>query len=103
MLNVISSTSGEISKKNLKTRMIMELCQHFGQVATNSLPPRHTESINQPLIEEDHRLWLLKCVANSYLTIRLSTYGKQYTEMVVDCGRPSQRHHLTKQILFNNK
>ena len=102
-LHVTSQTSRQISKKNLKTRMIIEFCQHFGQVATNSLPPRHTESPNQPLIEEDHRLWLLKCVANAYLTIRLSTYGKQYTEIVVNCGRPSQRHQLTKQILFNNQ
>ena len=103
-LHVTSPTSGQVSnKRNLKTKMIIELCQHFGQVATNSLPPRHTESTNQPLIEEDHRLWLLKCVANSYLTIRLSTYGKTYTDMVVNFGKPSQRHQLTKLILFNNQ
>ena len=103
-LHVTSPTSGQVSnKRNLKTKMIIELCQHFGQVATNSLLPRHTESTNQPLIEEDHRLWLLKCVANSYLTIRLSTYGKTYTDMVVNFGKPSQRHQLTKLILFNNQ
>ena len=77
-LYVTSPTLDQVSnKRNLKTKMIIEICQHFGQVTTNSLPPQHTESTNQPLIEEDHQLWLLKCVANSYLTIRLSTYGKK--------------------------
>ena len=103
-LYITSPTSDQVSnKRNLKTKMIIEICQHFGQVTTNSLPPQHTESTNQPLIEEDHRLWLLKCVANSYLTIRLSTYGKNYTEKVVNFGKPSQRHQLTKLILFNNQ
>ena len=54
-LYVTSPTSDQVSKKrNLKTKMIIQICQYFGQVTTNSLPPQHTESTNQPLIEEDH-------------------------------------------------
>lgn len=60
---------------NLKKKMVLEVCQHFAQDATDALPPRH-ERTDEPLIEDDHRLWLVKCVANSYLTLRLSTYEK---------------------------
>jgi hypothetical protein len=102
-LYVINQPNQINTKKNLKTKMILELCQHFGDVATKLLPPQHEISINEPLLEEDHRLWLLKCVADSYLTLRLFTYGKHYGETVINFGKPSQRHHLTKMILFNNQ
>ena len=84
---------------NLKKKMILEVCQHFAQDATEALPSQH-EPTEEPLIEDDHRLRLLKCVANSYLTLRLSTYGKHYTETVVNFGQPSLRHQFTKLILF---
>lgn len=87
---------------NLKKKMILEVCQHFAQDATEALPSQH-EPTEEPLIEDDHRLRLLKCVANSYLTLRLSTYGKHYTETVVNFGQPSLRHQFTKLILFNNQ
>ena len=84
--------------------MVMEVCQHFGQVATNLLPPLHQVSLHdEPLIQEDHRLWLLKCVANCYLKIRLFTYAKTYCETVINFGKPSNRNHLTKMILFHNQ
>lgn len=92
------------TKKNINTKMVMEVCQHFGQVATNLLPPLHQVSLHdEPLIEEDHRLWLLKCVANCYLKIRLFTYAKTYCETVINFGKPSNRLHLTKMILFHNQ
>ena len=58
-LYVINQPNHINTKKNLKTKMILELCQHFGDVATKLLPPQHEISINEPLLEEDHRLWLL--------------------------------------------
>ena len=34
------------TKKNINTKMVMEVCQHFGQVATNLLPPLHQVSLH---------------------------------------------------------
>ena len=101
-LYVINQPNQINTKKNLKTKMILELCQHFGDVATKLLPPQHEISINEPLLEEDHRLWLLLCVADSYLTLRSFTYWKHYGETVIHFGKPSQRHHL-KKLIFNNQ
>ena len=102
-LHVVNQPNHINNQKNLKSTMVLELCHHFGQVATSLLPPPHEVMMNEPLLEEDHRLWLVKCVADSYLTIRLSTYGKHYGETVINFGKPSLRHHLTKTILFNNQ
>ena len=102
-LYIASPNSDQVSnKRNIKTKMLVELSNRFSQIAINLLPSLHEDSTFFPL-NEDHRLWLLKCVADAYLTIRLHTYGKSYTEMVVNSGEPSQRHQLTKFILFNNR
>ena len=81
--------------------MVLEGSQHFVQDTTDALPPQH-EPTDERLIVDDHRLWLVKRVANSYLTLRLSTNGKHYTETVVNFGQPSLRHQFTKLVLFNN-
>ena len=75
-LHVTNQPNQITKQKNLKTKMVMELCAHFGQVATTLLPPRHEDMLNEALLKNDHILWLLKCVADSYLKIRLSTYRK---------------------------
>ena len=44
-LYTASPNSDQVSnKRNLKTKMLVELCNHFSQIATNLLPPQHEDS-----------------------------------------------------------
>jgi hypothetical protein len=45
---------------------------------------------------------MVKYVANTYLNPRFSSYAKIYSKAVVNFGKPSSRHHLTKTTLFLN-
>jgi hypothetical protein len=67
------------------------------------LPPNHLPAAVNEMPSEDHRLGLVKYVANTYLNQRLSSYSKIYSKAVINFGKPSSRHHLTKTILFLNQ
>ena len=53
--------------------------------------------------EYDHVTSLLSLVVQKYLNMRLKTYAKKYSEMIVHKNMPSTRHQLTKLILFRNQ
>ncbi|CAB3983915.1 Hypothetical predicted protein [Paramuricea clavata] len=88
-------------EKKLKQRMIMEVCQHF-VMDSKQLFDDHQEGANENVFEDDHRTLLIKLTADKYFTLRLFTYSKRYNETVVTEGKPSNRHKLTKLILFRN-
>ena len=53
------------------------------------------------LIEEsDHLTTLMRVITKKYLSTRLKTYAKKYTEVVAHGNQPSSRHELTKTVLF---
>ena len=52
--------------------------------------------------EMDHLSCLLRKISSNYLKMRLKTFGKKYSEMVVHKNEPSLRHQLTKTILFHH-
>ena len=54
------------------------------------------------LAEVDHRSTITRTVSNKYLQLRMATYAKRYSEMIVHKNIPSSRHLLTKEILFRN-
>ena len=53
--------------------------------------------------ECDHLSSLLRLITKKYISLRMKTYGKQFTEMVVHRNNPSIRHELTRTILFRNQ
>ena len=53
--------------------------------------------------EHDHVTSLLRLVFQKYLNMRLKTYAKKYSEMIVHKNMPSTMHQLTKLILFRNQ
>jgi hypothetical protein len=59
--------------------------------------------MNEIGFEDDHRVKLVKYVADKYFTLRLFTYGKRFCETVIQNGKPSDRFQLTKLILFKNQ
>ena len=91
-----------ISEK-LDTKLILEVSRYFGQEKPELLPPYHIPEAVNKMPAEDHRLCLVKYVANSYINLRLSSYAKIHSNAVINCGKPSSRHHLTKTILFLNQ
>ncbi len=60
----------------------------------------HEEDINGRVSEDEHRTKLVKHCADQYFTLRLFTYAKRFNANVVQKGQQSDRHRLTKLILF---
>ena len=64
---------------------------------------KHTQHYYEHTVgERDHLSSLLKMVTKQYLDVRMNTYAKKYTAEVVHKNIPSNRHHLTRTILFSN-
>ena len=53
--------------------------------------------------ESDHLSSLVRLIVRKYLSLRLKSYGKRFTEMVVHGDAPSVRHTLMKAIIFKNQ
>ncbi len=54
-------------------------------------------------VECDHLSTLAKSIIKKYLTLRLKTYSKRYSQMIAHKNQPSLRHSLTKAIIFRNQ
>ena len=92
------------NEKNLRSKMILEVCHHFiVDESRQTLFEDHEQGMNESVFEDDHRVKLIKYTADKYFTLRLFTYGKRYCETVVQNGQPSDRYQLTKLILFKNQ
>ena len=98
---VIEQVKGITTEKNLDLKIQYGVLKHLGPGVFESGRAHFFEhTIGQ---ETDHLSSLLRKVTSSYLSLRLKTYGKKYTEMVVHKNVPSMRHNLTKTILFCNR
>ena len=95
--------NGISNAKNLKTKMILEVCNHFLLGGNNSVFEDHEMGLNADVEENDHQIKLIKWTSDKYFTLRLFTYGKHFSETVVQNGMPSARHQLNKLILFRNQ
>ena len=104
ILYVSNETFDQINiSEKLDTKLILEVSRYFGQEKPELLPPYHIPEAVNEMPAEDHRLCLVKYVANSYTNLRLSSYAKIYSKAVINFGKPSSRHHLTKTILLLNQ
>ena len=91
------------SEARLKEKLALDVCSHFIMDKRQNIFEDHELGLNESVFEEDHRSALIKLVADKYFTLRIFTYAKRYQETVVTKGQPSDRHKLTKSILFKNK
>ena len=92
---------GVTPEKNLDLKIQYAVFKQLGpSVFTDSLSHYFDHILGA---ECDHLSSLLKLVTQKYLTLRLKTYGKRFTEMIAHKNDPSIRHHLTKTILFRNQ
>jgi len=58
-------------------------------------------SCNVPLFDRPHKMLLISLLVKKYLSIRLHSYGKMYSTEILN--PLSNRHKLTKHILFMNQ
>ena len=92
---------GITSEKNINLKIQYAILKQLGPNIFNS---SSTHFFEHTIGEEcNHLTSLVKLVTQKYLSLRLKTYGKRYTEMVVHQNEPSLRHELTKTILFRNQ
>ena len=91
------------SEARLKEKLVLDVCSHFIMDKRQNIFEDHELGLNESVFEEDHRSALIKLVADKYFTLRIFTYAKRYQETVVTKGQPSDRHKLTKSILFKNQ
>ena len=95
--------NGISNAKNLKTKMILKVCNHFLLSVNNSVFEDDEMGLNANMEENEHQIKLIKWTSDKYFTMRLFTYGKHFSETVVHSGMPSARHQLNKLILFRNQ
>ena len=100
----VSKDGRQISSGDrLRSKMIVEVSNHFflDKASGSTIFSDHDPEMNN--VNDDHRVKLIKHTADRYFTLRLFTYGKRHCETVLQEGKPSDRHHLTKLILFKNQ
>ena len=100
--NVSKSTYNMPNQKKLKEKMVKEVSHHFADKVPMGNEESHDSCINETLFD-NHRLYIVKCIADQFLKLRLFTYAKTYNERVVREGLPSRRHQLNKLTLFRNQ
>lgn len=54
---------------------------------------------NDSILERPHKMILISLLINRYLSVRLKSFGKQYSALV---NTTSRRHKFNKLILFSN-
>ena len=91
------------SSDGLRSKMIVEVINHFfvDISSRSTVFSDHDPEVND--VNDDHRVKLIKHTADRYFTLRLFTYGKRHCESVLQAGKPSDRHQLTKRILFSGQ
>jgi hypothetical protein len=72
--------------KNLKSKMILEVCHHFLLDGNKSVFANHELGANKDMIEDDHQVNLIKWQQTNIIHYKcLFMYGKHYTPPVEIC------------------
>ena len=98
---VLWEGKGMSFKKNLKKRIESAVLEQLGLDIFATSQDHFFE--HALATESDHLSALLRLITLKYVSLRLKTYGKRFTEMVAHKNVPSLRHTLTKAILFKNQ
>ena len=88
-------------QKNISLQIEMALLKQLGPTIFSYIEGHF---FDHTLIEEsDHLTTLMRVITKKYLSMRLKTYAKKYTEVVAHGNQPSSQHELTKTVLFRNQ
>ena len=98
---VVWQGNGISREKNLDLNIQYVVLEQLGHdIFTDSPAHLFAQSVG---VECDHLCSLLKVVTQKNLSLRIKTYRKWFSQMVVHKNQPSLRHELTKTILFRNQ
>ena len=98
---VLWEGKGMSFRKNLKKRIESAVLEQLGlDIFATSQDHFFEHALGT---ESDHLSALLRLITLKYVSLRLKTHGKRFTEMVTHKNVPSLRHTLTKAILFKSQ
>ena len=98
---VMTNEIGITNEKNLDLKIQSAVLE---QIGVDVFPSFRTHFYEHRIGHKmDHLSCLLRKISSNYLKMRLKTFGKKYSEMVVHKNEPSLRHQLTKTILFRHQ
>ena len=98
---VIDTERGITTEKMIDLKIESAVVQQMGNALFSSVDGHYFyHEIGQ---EMDHLSSLMRTIVQRYVRLRLNTYGKLYTQMIVHKNMPSLRHQLNKTILFHNQ
>ena len=98
---MIDTERGITAEKMIDLKIESPVMQQLGNGIFNNVDGHYFDhEIGQ---EMDHLSSLMRTVVQRYVRLRLKTYGKLYTQMIVHQNMPSLRHQLNKTILFRNQ
>ena len=83
-------------QKNISLQIEGALLKQLGPTTFSNIEGHFFE-------ESDHLTTLIRVITKKYLSMRLKTYAKKYTEVVAHGNQPSSQHELTMTILFQNQ
>ena len=98
--HVVKQSIGISAEKHLALKIQMSVLKAIGSNTFDTEAACNFEHASGD--QADHLTTLLKVVSNKYLDVRMKTYSKQYTEMVLLKNKPLKRHLITKSIFFSN-
>ena len=100
IIGIIRSKHGITTEWNISLKIETAVAEQLGSTVFHTDNTHYFEHhIGQ---QRDHLSSLMRLVTRKYLNLRLKTYGKLYTEFVVQKNMPSIRHELNKTNLFRN-
>ncbi len=97
---VINSNFGIVFHRNLS---LQSQSYVLHSLRTDVFCPTDEHFFDHRIGEVDHLSRLLKKIVAKYLDMRLKRYAKKFTEEIAHRNVPSERHQLTKMILFKNQ
>ena len=100
MRRVIENEKGITSERNLVLKIQSGILVQIGTDIFSNIGGHYADHTTG---EGDHLTFLLRIIVAKYVSIRLKSYGKDYTQMVAHKNIPSKRHLLTKSVIFSGQ
>ena len=97
---VIKNEKGITSERNLDLKIQNSILAQIGTDIFNNIRGNYADHTTG---EGDHFTSLLRLIVAKYISIRLKSYGKDYTQMVAHWNIPYQRHLLTNSVIFSGQ
>ena len=97
---VIKNEMWKTDERNLDLKIQSGILAQIGTDIFNNIRGHYADLTTR---EGDHLTSLLRLIVAKYVSIRLKSYGTDYTQMVAYKNIPSNRHLLTKSVIFSGQ